>query len=350
MARKKKPDYFKTFCKVSKAFGSTFSKQELLELVVVSAVETMNAKAACLFMADEKTDAFVPVAQTGLSENYLHTRPSNACKIVETIIKGGHLYIPDATSDPRVENHDMKKAEGIASILDVPVIVQDKAIGILALYTAKLRTFDQEEIDFMTALAEQGGRAIEYARLLDRTRKNSRLLLELIASINSSLDIRNILHSLTAETCKALGMKAVSIRLINEDSGTLDLITTYGLSETFLNKGPVYTEKSISDALKGKSVAIQDVATDSRIQYREETLKEGIISMLCVPIKARENVIGVIRLFSAVKRDFPEDLLLLVEALAHAGGLAIQNASMYLKLEQDKENLEKDIWAHRSWF
>jgi hypothetical protein len=39
-----------------------------------------------------------------------------------------------------------------------------------------------------------------------------------------------------------------------------------------------------------------------------------------------------------------------VEALAHAGALAIQNAAVYLKLQQDKESLEKDIWSHRSWF
>jgi len=61
-------------------------------------------------------------------------------------------------------------------------------------------------------------------------------------------------------------------------------------------------------------------------------------------------VIGVMRLYSAVKRDYPEDLLMLVEALAHSGALAIQNASMYLQLQKDKENLEKDVWSHRSWF
>jgi GAF domain-containing protein len=266
------------------------------------------------------------------------------------VLKGGHLYIQDATRDPRVEHHDIKKAEGIASILDVPVMVSDKAIGILALYTAQQRTFSREEVDFLTALAEQGGRAIEHARLLSRIRNNSMLFLDLVSSINSSLDIRKILHILTAEICQALGMKGASIRLVNEDSGTLDLTTTYGLSEAFLNKGPVYAEKSISDALKGETVVIRDVVTDKRIQYRQETLKEGIVSMLCVPIKSRESVIGVLRLFSADKRDFPDDVLMLVEALAHAGALAIQNASMYLKLQQDKEALEKDIWWHRSWF
>jgi GAF domain-containing protein len=346
----KQPDYFKTFCNVSKAFGTTLSTGKLLELIVGSAIETMNAKAACLFLADEEKDVFVPVAQSGLSDNYLHAKPLQAKQLVSVILKGGYLHIKDATSDPRVEHHDLKKAEGIASILDVPVLVQDKAIGVLALYTSAARDFSQDEIDFLSALAEQGGMAIERSRLLDRIQHNSELFLKLASSINSSLEIKNILHILTAEISQALAMKGALIRLLNEKTGTLDLVTTYGLSAEFLQKGPVYAERSVADVFKGKTVVIQDVATDSRIQYPQEHIAEGIASMLSVPIKSKEAVIGVLRLFSAVKRNYPEDMVMLLEALAHTGALAIQNASMYLKLQHDKESLEKDVWSHRSWF
>lgn len=350
MNKNRTPDYFESICSVNKAFGSTLSKDKLLDMVVTNAVDTMDAKAACLFMADEKKNIIVPVAQKGLSENYLHANPKNSEKNIQTIHKKGHLYISDATNDPDVEHHDAKKAEGIKSILVVPVIVRDKPIGLLALYTREVKKFSRKEIDFLTALASQGGRAIEHARLLERIQKNSLLFLELVSSINSSLDIEKILHILTTEICQALGMKGVSIRLLNEDQGTLDLVASYGMSEAFLNKGPVYAKKSVSDALSGKTVIVSDVATDQRIQYRDETLAEGIASMLCVPIKSKDSVIGVMRLFSRVKRDFPEDMLMLIEALAHAGGLAIQNASMYLQLQHDKDNMEKDFWSHRNWF
>jgi len=346
----KQPSYFQTFCKISKAFGTTLSGEKLIEMIVANAIETMLAKAACLFLADEEKDVFVPVAQKGLSENYLHAKPMQAKKIVSAILKGGHLYIRDATTDPRVENHESKKSEGIASILDVPVMVQDKAIGVLALYTAQTREFSAEEIEFLSALAEQGGIAIERTRLLNRIRKNSQLFLELSSGINSTLDIKKILGLLTSELCRTLGMKGALIRLVNEETGTLDLIATHGLSEEFLNKGPVYPEKSLAETLQGKAVVVEDVAAFGHLQYREDLLKEGIVSMLGVPIKSRERVIGVMRLYSAVKRDYPEDLLMLVEALAHTGALAIQNASMYLQLQKDKESLEKDVWSHRSWF
>jgi len=346
----KDTDYFKAFCKVSKAFGTTLSKDKLLKLVVQSATETMDAKAACLFLADEEKDTFMPVAQHGLSKNYLHAKPMQAKKIVKAILKGGYLNIKDATTDKRVENHAAKKAEGIASILDVPVMVQDKAIGVLALYTAKPRNFSKAEIEFLSALAEQGGIAIQHSRLLERIRNSSLLFLDLTTNINESLDITNILQNLTTEMCSALGMKGAAIRLINEDTGELELVASSGLSDEFLSKGPVATTKSAVQALQGKTLVIKDATTDKRIQYKKEMRAEGIASMIVTPIKARDKVIGTLRIYSGVKRDFPDEMIMLVNALAQSGGLAIQNASMYLKLQEDKEDLEKDIWSHRSWF
>ena len=343
-------DYFKPFVKLSKAFGTTFNLEELLDLIVSSAIDNMNAKAACLFLSDEKKDVFVPKAQKGLSNDYLHAKPLSAKKIVAAVLKGGYLSIYDATTDPRVENHEVKKAEGIASILDVPVIIKDRTIGILALYTAEPRKFSRDEIDFLSALAEQGGMAIQQARLLERIRNNSTLFLDLAANINSSLDIKQVLHNLTADICEALGMKGVLIRLLNKENGNLDLVASYGLSEEFLNKGPVSARTTLTQAMKGETVIIEDVVTDDRIQYRDAVIKEGIASMVVVPIKAKDEVIGIMRLCCGVKREFPEDLILLVNALAQTGGLAIQNASMYLALQHDMLDLKEDIWSHRSWF
>ena len=346
----KEMDYFRTFCKVSKAFGSTLSKEKLLDLVVESAIDTMDGKAACLFLADEKRDIFVPTAQKGLSDNYLHAKPLRAKSIVQAVLKGGYLAIRDATSDPRVENHEAKKAEGIASILDVPVMVRGKVIGVLALYTATVRDFSSDEIEFLTSLAEQGGMAIQQARLLERIQTNSMLFLDLASAINSSLDVKKILHNLTAELSEALGMKGVIIRLLNKENGNLQLVASHGLSEEFLDKGPLSAEKSVAQAMKGETIIIEDVEHDERIQYRDEVIREGIVSMLVVPIKLKDDVIGIMRLCSDVKRDYSQDIILLVNALAQTGGLAIRNASLYLALQDDMKELKDDIWSHRSWF
>lgn len=343
-------DYFKTFCTISKAFGTTAKRDDLLKLIVDSAVESMNGKAACLFLADERKDIFVPMAQSGLSETYIHANPLHSRKLVAALEEINHLHFLDATTDPRLENHEAKKAEGIASLLTVPVRVQNRTIGILSLYTAKTREFHEEEIEFLCALAEQGGIAIENNRLYRRMQKNAMLFLDLAAKINSTLEINQILNDLTVEICEKLDLRGAVIRLLDEEHDEMKLVASHGLSEDFLEKGRTTMIETAQLALKGETLIISDTAKDNRIAFKEAMQEEGLVSMIVTPISAREKVIGVLRLYSDTLREFPDDLVMMVKALAHQGGLAIQNASMYLQIKEDKKSLEQDIWSHRSWF
>lgn len=343
-------DYFKSFCRLSQAFGTAATQEELLGLIVRYAIETMDGKASCLFLSDEKKDIFVPVVQKGLSENYLHANPMKAQSIVQSLLAKGHLSFRDATTDPRLENHNAKKAEGIASILTVAVKVQGRTIGVLSLYSAFQRDFTQDEIDFLCALAEQGGMAIEKARLMERIQKNALLFLKLAASMNSSLEITHILNNMTAEISIALGMKGSDIRLMDQKTKTLRLISSFGLSGDFLKNPQMNRTDMTSSALKGDTVVIEDINRDGALELRSIFKQEGIDALIMTPITVRDDVIGTLSLYSDKSRNFPGDLKDMIQALACQGGLAIHNASLYLKLQEDKKDLESDIWSHRSWF
>jgi signal transduction protein with GAF and PtsI domain len=130
----------------------------------------------------------------------------------------------------------------------------------------------------------------------------------------------------------------------------LELVASHGLSKKYLNKGPVKIEKSVTEALQGNTVIIKDATSNKEVQYKDEKKKEGIASILTVPIKVKDEVIGVMRYYSETERDFTEGEVMLAEAVASLGGLAIHNASMYLMLKQDMQCLKEDIWSHRSWF
>ena len=159
-----------------------------------------------------------------------------------------------------------------------------------------------------------------------------------------------MLGNLTENICDTLGMKGALIRLMDEDTGSLKLVASHGLGAEFLERGAITSTETAARALKGETIVISDATTDERIRFKDAMKSEGVVSMIVTPILARDKVIGVMRLYSGVQREFPSDLMVMVEALAHQGGLAIQNASMYLKLQEDKKSLEEDIWSHRSWF
>lgn len=343
-------NYFETFSKLSQAFGTAATVEDLLQLIVESAMNTMHGKAACLFLHDKKQDAFVPRAKVGLSDTYIHANPLKALKLSIALEKKGHLIFEDAATDERLENREAKVAEGIASLMTVGVMVDGKMIGILSLYTSDKRTFTSDDIMFLKALAANGGVALKKARLVERIEKNAVLFLELSSAINSSIDIKDILKSMTEKTSQAMGMKGATIRLLDEDSKALSLVASYGLSDKFLSKGKIIVENDLVRALEGETIIVEDLNMDKDLQYPKETEAEGIRSLVTVPIQAKGKTIGVMRLYGESPRGYSKGFIMVVQALAHTGALAIQNASMYLALKEDKESLEEDIWSHRLYF
>jgi signal transduction protein with GAF and PtsI domain len=345
-------DYFEKLCELCKAFGTARNRRELLEMIFASAMEILEGKAACLYLLEPGKPELMPVAQKGLSENYFRSKQSMLVqKIVPLVLKKGFFYCRDAAADPKLEYPKAKKAEGIASILAVPVLVKGDNIGVFCLFTATPKDFTPEEKQFLALLAQQGGGVMEHARLIDHLHRETQLFFDLAVNLSSSLEVKGILYAMTADLAKALGVMGSSIRLLDETKETLELVAAFGLSKKYLQKGPVSAQKSIAQGMKnGKPVIILNAATDRRVQYRAMNKEEGIVTILSVPIKTKEKVIGVLRLYSKAPRHFTAEEIKLVTALAYLGGLAIQNASLYLMCQTEMKDLQEELWSHRSWF
>lgn len=345
-------DYFKKLCELCRAFGTARNRRELLEMIFTSAMEILGGKAACLYLTEVGKSGLLPIAQRGLSESYFRSKKSMLTqKIGPLVLKQGFFYCPDAAADPKLAYPDAKKAEGIVSILAVPVMVKGKNLGVFCLFTASRQEFAPEEKEFLTLLAQQAGGVMEHARLIDHLRQETQLFFDLAVNLSSSLDVKEILRAMTTDLAKALGVKGASILLLDEKKETLELVASHGLSKKYLEKGPVSALKSIPRALNGqKPIIILNAATDKRVQYQAMNREEGIVTILAVPIKTKEHVIGVLRLYSKVVRHFTPEEIKLVTALAYLGGLAIQNASLYLMCQTDMKDLKEELWSHRSWF
>lgn len=174
-----------------------------------------------------------------------------------------------------------------------------------------------------------------------------KLFKDVAAKINSSLDIADVLASMAEGTVKTMKVKGCAIFLLDWKEKTLRLSASAGLSEAFLNKGPVDAEKSIKETLRGRRVLVRDAANDDRVQYPDALRKEGVASILSVPISTRQKIIGVLRVYAAEPRDFSEMEYQFIEGLAEIGGIGIENARMYQHLKSDYERLMNDV---HQWF
>ena len=128
-------------------------------------------------------------------------------------------------------------------------------------------------------------------------------------TISSSLELTDVLQSVVKSITEAMQVKACVLRLLDSRTGQLQLSAVYGLSSGYLAKGPVDVEHSPidSEALSGKTVYIPDVCADTRFQYVEAAKREGIVSVLCVPLEVRGEAIGVLRVYTDEPCVFHED-------------------------------------------
>ena len=174
-----------------------------------------------------------------------------------------------------------------------------------------------------------------------------KLFMDVCKKINSSLDIDEVLRAITENSVKTLNVKGCTIFLLDKDKKRLLVSSSYGLSEEYMRKGPVDSEKSIVDTLRGKRVLVSDAKNDQRIQYREEAKREGITSILSVPMSVKGTIIGVLRLYASEPRTFSESENDFISGLAEIGSIGIENARMYSHIKADHERLIFDV---HQWF
>ena len=166
-------------------------------------------------------------------------------------------------------------------------------------------------------------------------------------AISQSDNLEVMTNHLTQLLVGALDIKGCTIFALNPDSGELEVLASFGLSISYLNKGPVLSKKSIGATMKGKAVIVQDVSNTDRLQYPEEAKTEGIGAIVSLPIKFYSKVIGELRLYHHDKWDISErdvdSLLLLAEII----GLAMMYTRLLNALTDVKYTVNE---VHSIWF
>ncbi len=168
-------------------------------------------------------------------------------------------------------------------------------------------------------------------------RLNYETLIKISRSLSKSKDPEEIIR-MTVESIKsALDIKGCALLLINRRSKELEVAASTGLSSEYLSKGPISALRSIADSLEDGPIAVYDVSDDPRVQYPEAAQKEGIASILSVPIMLGDEAIGAMRAYTAEKWEFILEDVNFVQALAQIAGILIEMTRLY---QGQKEHIE----------
>ncbi|RKY41465.1 MAG: histidine kinase [Candidatus Makaraimicrobium thalassicum] len=172
MKKSSEKEYLATLTKISKAITSDLYLEDILKLIVNLTAGVMRAKICALWLLDETTQELKIRATQALSREYLKER---ALKVGEGIVglvarEKEPVIIPDVSEDKRYREKKLAKREGLVSMLSVPMLVKDRVIGVINVYTVKPYKFTRSDIDLLSTVTNQAAVAIENTELMVKTR------------------------------------------------------------------------------------------------------------------------------------------------------------------------------------
>lgn len=180
------------------------------------------------------------------------------------------------------------------------------------------------------------------SKLTERARRRAQefeSLFTIAQAVNSSIRLQQVLQLIVTSVKRMLGIKAVAIRLLDRDEDGKRYFghaISEGLSHEYLSKGRVIVDESPidQDVLAGQTIQVADVARTELFQYADELTKEGIRSMVVVPLMSKGRTIGVMRIYKSQPRRASAEEIRLVNAFAEEAGVAIENAGLYESLQE----------------
>lgn len=184
-AMRRKTLQLETLSQVSTTITSTRYLEEMLHLIVTITARTMGSAICSIMLADEARGELHIAATQSLSEAY---RNKPALKIGESVsgrvVKERRaIAVLDVTADPSYVYPDLARHEGLCSLLSVPMLCQERAIGVINSYTSAPHVFLPDEIGLLEAIANQAAVAIENTRLVETT-----------AQMREALELRKVVE------------------------------------------------------------------------------------------------------------------------------------------------------------
>jgi PAS domain S-box-containing protein len=248
--------------------------------------------------------------------------------------------------DKRGRTWDLLRSRDFRSALLMPLIAQDRTIGVLALGdTQETRRFSADEVALVRMLSSQLAAAIATFRIHDEAQRRSRELTtlnEIASTITSTLDTREVYREVVARLNTYFNVEAGSLLLIDKATGDLHFVMTIEGGEAKLAGVTVPMGQGVVGAVaqSRKWEIVHDAESDPRF-YRKVSEDLGFVtrSILCVPMVAKGRVIGAIELLNKLNGSFTPDEAERLMRMAAFIGVAIENALLFQQVADGRDRL-----------
>ena len=329
---------------VSNVIHSTLDSQEALQLIVSEAVRLMRAGSGSVVLINP-TSGFLEIHAS-------HNLPAIATKLKLRVGEGITGWVarsgkPARVGDVTLDNRYIPARRGVQSELAVPLEVKGEVRGVINVDSDRKEAFSAEDQDLLQELAVQAAKVIENTWLYEQLRLKVRLF-ETLASvsrtINSTLNLDEALRVITREACELMRARMCSLMLIDESREWLDLRASYGAGEAYIKKPRLSASESLLGVVvrRKKPMHVTNVQASTHYQNIELARREGLVSLLSVPLLFAGQAIGSLNVYTGRVYNFSNEEIRILSALAELSAIAIEKARLYERVVDVEEQLRQN--------
>ena len=332
--------------RVSQTLAQSLHPIVVAQRVVDSVRELLGVMSAFAYRVAPGTRALEETARSGqwprLDRPLRH--PAGTGAVGLAVAERRAVVSRDLLADPRLtfapEARALLEASPIRAVLAVPLTVKERVIGALALFDGDGRAFTAEDARLAQAFADQAAVALENARLYtdaERRRAESDTLAGLMRTISATLDLESVLRHVAAAARELCGSDIAHILLRDPESDTMFARFGVGFTSGASEHPRIQRGKGAGGIAwdTGRPFQTSDRLGDPRVRdaYSDVVEREGVIATLVVPIWITGQVEGLLYVSNRSTRVFTaRDEAVLIRLADHAA-IAIQNATLFSRLQ-----------------
>lgn len=334
----------KLLYQVGSVLHSTLDPEVALGLIVREAVRIMDASSGSVVLINPTNNFLEIHASQGLPANAAGLKLRVGEGVTGWVARTGKpARVGDVTHDPR---YIMLRPE-VRSELAVPLEVNGEVRGVLNVDSDRLNAFSPDDQELLAALADQATRVIQNTWLYEQVRLKARLLESLASvsrTINSTLNLDEALNVITREACVLMQAKMGSLMLLDQTGNWLDLRASFGAGQAYLQKPRLSVEESLVGAVvrRRKPIHEENVQVSGRYQNVEVARREGLVSLLSVPLLFGGGAIGALSVYTARPHRYSNDEIHILSAFAELSAIAIEKARLYERVVDTEELLRQN--------
>ncbi|MBE3558332.1 MAG: GAF domain-containing protein [Ktedonobacteraceae bacterium] len=265
--------------------------------------------------------------------------------------KGRVLLVRDVMEDAGFASEARAYTDDYHGLLALPIIFfgsTEHLIGVISIQSCEEREFTRDEISFVEVAAGIIAINIENGRLYEQTDEQLRRKVHELATIHrvsslipSTLNLDEVLQVISTQAVHLSGAERSCIFELDPDRQRLHAIAYYGFNSNLASRVQI----GVGQCCAGQSVqtgrpsmAVDCFQADENcFMHNDPLITSDIHSVLCIPLKAREKILGCICIYSSHRHLLSPEQMQLVVTFANEAAIAIENARLY---EETRRGLE----------